>query len=180
MSKYVLWKWWQLTTERQLYSELPTGINGHVQSLAWIGVSILWYRETSVGRLHLPLPGSVKSFPFLKWMLTLSDTSKLIYLKQKDVWRMPSSGMWRLVDIVWTDVSEERIASIFRVEKSASRWPQTKTAFFIVTAVKTSNLTKRRLLCIEVTLGSISCREATTLINLSSFFSVPPNKCLDS
>jgi hypothetical protein len=28
--------------------------------------------------------------------------------------------MWRLVDLVWTDVSEERIASIFRVEKSAS------------------------------------------------------------
>jgi hypothetical protein len=28
--------------------------------------------------------------------------------------------MWRCVDLVWTDVSEERIASIFRVEKSAS------------------------------------------------------------
>jgi hypothetical protein len=27
--------------------------------------------------------------------------------------------MWRRVDIVWTDVSEEHIASIFRVEKSA-------------------------------------------------------------
>jgi hypothetical protein len=24
---------------------------------------------------------------------------------------MPSSGMWRCVDLVWTDVSEERIAS---------------------------------------------------------------------
>jgi hypothetical protein len=35
-------------------------------------------------------------------------------------WRMPSSGMWRRVDLVWSDVSEERIASIFRVEKSAS------------------------------------------------------------
>jgi hypothetical protein len=31
--------------------------------------------------------------------------------------------MWRRVDIVWTDVSEERIASIFRVEKSASDEP---------------------------------------------------------
>jgi hypothetical protein len=29
---------------------------------------------------------------------------------------MPSSGIWRRVDLVWTDVSEERIASIFRVE----------------------------------------------------------------
>jgi hypothetical protein len=28
--------------------------------------------------------------------------------------------MWRRVDLVWTDVSEERIASIFMVEKSAS------------------------------------------------------------
>jgi hypothetical protein len=28
--------------------------------------------------------------------------------------------MWRRVDLVWTDVSEERIASIFRVEQSAS------------------------------------------------------------
>jgi hypothetical protein len=31
--------------------------------------------------------------------------------------------MWRRVDLVWTDVSEERIASIFRVEKSASQEP---------------------------------------------------------
>jgi hypothetical protein len=32
--------------------------------------------------------------------------------------------MWRRVDIVWTEVSEERIASIFRVEKSASEKPE--------------------------------------------------------
>jgi hypothetical protein len=32
-----------------------------------------------------------------------------------NVCRMPSSGMWRRVDIVWTDVSEERIASIFHL-----------------------------------------------------------------
>jgi hypothetical protein len=31
--------------------------------------------------------------------------------------------MWRRVDLVWTDVSEERIASIFRVEKSACEEP---------------------------------------------------------
>jgi hypothetical protein len=37
--------------------------------------------------------------------------------------RMPSSGMWRRVDIVRTDVSEERIASIFSVEKSAREEP---------------------------------------------------------
>jgi hypothetical protein len=39
------------------------------------------------------------------------------------LWRMLSSGMWRRVDLVWTDVSEERIASIFRVETSASEEP---------------------------------------------------------
>jgi hypothetical protein len=31
--------------------------------------------------------------------------------------------MWRRVDLVWTDSSEERIASIFRVEKTASEEP---------------------------------------------------------
>jgi hypothetical protein len=31
--------------------------------------------------------------------------------------------MWRRVDLVWTDVSEERIASIFRVEESTSEEP---------------------------------------------------------
>jgi hypothetical protein len=40
-----------------------------------------------------------------------------------EIWRMPSSGMWRRVDLVWTDVSEECIASIFKVEKSASEEP---------------------------------------------------------
>jgi hypothetical protein len=34
--------------------------------------------------------------------------------------RMPYSGMWHRVDIVWTDVSEEHITSILTVEKSAS------------------------------------------------------------
>jgi hypothetical protein len=36
---------------------------------------------------------------------------------------MPSSGVWRSVDVDRTDVSEGRIASIFRVEKSASEEP---------------------------------------------------------
>jgi hypothetical protein len=58
---------------------------------------------------------------------------------------MPSSGVWRRVDVVvGTDVSEGGMASVFRVVVSASEehlhsaTPQ-KTAFFIVTAVKTSN-----------------------------------------
>jgi hypothetical protein len=36
---------------------------------------------------------------------------------------MPSSGIWRRVDLVWSDVSDERIASIFKVEKSTSEKP---------------------------------------------------------
>jgi hypothetical protein len=31
------------------------------------------------------------------------------------------SGMWRRVLLVWTDVSEERIASIFRVQNPQTR-----------------------------------------------------------
>jgi hypothetical protein len=34
-----------------------------------------------------------------------------------------SSEMWRRVNLVLTDVSEERIASIFWVEKSTSKEP---------------------------------------------------------
>jgi hypothetical protein len=42
----------------------------------------------------------------------------------KRLWRMPSSGMLSRVDpLKRTYVSEERIASIFRVEKSASEEP---------------------------------------------------------
>jgi hypothetical protein len=37
-------------------------------------------------------------------------------------WRKQSSGMWRRVDIVLTDVTEERIASFFRVEEKGSTW----------------------------------------------------------
>jgi hypothetical protein len=32
--------------------------------------------------------------------------------------------MWRSVNLVWTEVSEENIASIFRVEKSAREEPE--------------------------------------------------------
>jgi hypothetical protein len=42
-------------------------------------------------------------------------------LNKKTFKRMPSSG--RRVDLVWTDVSEEHIASIFRLEKSANEEP---------------------------------------------------------
>jgi hypothetical protein len=44
-------------------------------------------------------------------------SSSDLRFSQQWLWRMPSSGMWRCVHLVWTDVSEERIGSIFRVEK---------------------------------------------------------------
>jgi hypothetical protein len=48
---------------------------------------------------------------------------------------MVSSGLLRRVALVRTDVSEEPGASFIRVTTQ-------KTPFFIITAVKTSNLTK--------------------------------------
>jgi hypothetical protein len=44
-------------------------------------------------------------------------------IKLSSLYRIPSSGMWRRVDLVWAEVSKERIASILRVEKSASEEP---------------------------------------------------------
>jgi hypothetical protein len=40
-----------------------------------------------------------------------------------NIWRMLSSGMWRHVDLVWIDILEECMASIFRVGKSISEEP---------------------------------------------------------
>jgi hypothetical protein len=48
--------------------------------------------------------------------------------------RILSSGMWHGVHRVWTDVSEECIASIFRVEKSGSeelKWAATFSLYFL-------------------------------------------------
>jgi hypothetical protein len=42
--------------------------------------------------------------------------SEFVPLKQYCIRRKQSSGMWHRVEVVLTDVSEESIASIFRVE----------------------------------------------------------------
>jgi hypothetical protein len=62
--------------------------------------------------------------------------------------------MWRRVDLVWTDVSEERIASIFKVnirelETSVSTWLQA--------AALTTNLNTERTEII-VTIYMCDCR----------------------
>jgi hypothetical protein len=45
---------------------------------------------------------------------------------------MPSSGLWRRVALVRTDVSEERVASIFRVDRIS----ELETAFAITSRLK--------------------------------------------
>jgi hypothetical protein len=78
-------------------------------------------------------------------------------LNYNKYWRMMSSGMLRRVALVRTDVSEELSASFIRVTRIGGLWTtlapkrrflqephgvtSQKTSFFIVTAVKTSNLT---------------------------------------
>jgi hypothetical protein len=58
---------------------------------------------------------------FIMWNTSL--LCKIWGFHSGDYEKMPSSGMWRRVDLVWTDVSEERIVFVFRVEKSASKEP---------------------------------------------------------
>jgi hypothetical protein len=61
----------------------------------------------------------------MQWLGSNGLDSYLIYCKiwrfsWQWLWRMPSSWMWRHADLVITDVSEERIASIIRVESICS------------------------------------------------------------
>jgi hypothetical protein len=59
------------------------------------------------------------------WKSPLTSNILLYNLRfsQRWLWRMLSSWVGRHGDLVWTDVSEENIASIFRVEKFASEEP---------------------------------------------------------
>jgi hypothetical protein len=54
---------------------------------------------------------------------------------------MASSGMSRRVALVRTEVSKEPSASSIRVTRTGEQETRNKELFFIVTAVKTSNLT---------------------------------------
>jgi hypothetical protein len=59
--------------------------------------------------------------PFVKIEFNLTPVGMLSAVNQNRHWRMSSSGMWRRVYLLWTDVSEECVASIFRVEKRCFR-----------------------------------------------------------
>jgi hypothetical protein len=79
--------------------------------------------------------------------------------------RLPSSGMWRRVDVVWTDVSEERIASIFRVEKSASEEPAwaggCSESFRLESyrCVCPIYFTTAKVVACDTAVGTVNCRE---------------------
>jgi hypothetical protein len=62
-------------------------------------------------------------FIWIQWEHETDFWTYDLRLWQWWLWRMLSSGMWRCVDLALTDVSEERITSIFRVEKSARGEP---------------------------------------------------------
>jgi hypothetical protein len=53
----------------------------------------------------------------ISYYFVISDVFTAVTMKNA------SSGMWHRVDLVRTDVSEERVASIVRVEKSAIEEP---------------------------------------------------------
>jgi hypothetical protein len=76
---------------------------------------------------HHPLQFLFSLFPFrLRRVMTYICHifhSVLVGETKGNFLRMPPSGMWHRVDLVWPDVLEERIASIFKVEKSASEEP---------------------------------------------------------
>jgi hypothetical protein len=57
--------------------------------------------------------------------------------------------MWHRVDIVWTDVSEERIASILMVEKSASEEPAWAGGCSILHSHRCENLKSYNILSVD-------------------------------
>jgi hypothetical protein len=65
----------------------------------------------------------IAGVPVEIWTDDLLNTMKDLRFSQRWLWRMPCSGIWRRVALVWTDVSEECIASIFRIEKSSNEEP---------------------------------------------------------
>jgi hypothetical protein len=111
-----------------------------VSLLKWTGISVVevaFVCRVEVSRISLRpvtagfLPGSFfhpedgRQHVLPKCRLTFSGLHGDILedITLFNLWRMSSSGMWRRVYIVWTDISEERISSIFRVQKSASEEP---------------------------------------------------------
>jgi hypothetical protein len=82
----------------------------------WAGASPLWPASLHQGAALLSTSWSSKLAERL-CVPGLVHCLLACVSEQLTKWRMPSSGMWRRVDLVKTDVSKERVASIFRVKK---------------------------------------------------------------
>jgi hypothetical protein len=110
----------------------------HMQQICtcWFNLDLNLFQN-----LQSPRSGCFKTFCNSTWVKTLTTNKKLLIkhkwshtlaimclfrrtfntrFSQPWLWRTLSSGMWGCVDLVWTDILEERITSIFRAEKSAS------------------------------------------------------------
>jgi hypothetical protein len=110
---------------------VPWNMNGvisqRIELTLWRLYDNLWMPSslTSDGRQRTGVFASVftQLYPLCRIWGSHKSGYEDLRLLQRWLWRMSSSGMWRCVDLVLTDVSEERIATIFRVEKSASEEP---------------------------------------------------------
>jgi hypothetical protein len=109
---------------RQWYGQLL--VVAHISCGLWA----VWPRNTALS-VYVCFWCEIMQFAcdhLPKIMSKMEHGARSDFIKQK-MWkslflrRVPSSGMWRRVDLVRTDVSEEHVAPIFRLEKSASEEP---------------------------------------------------------
>jgi hypothetical protein len=82
-----------------------------------------WLLDIGMWNLGPQVTAAVKLQTCIREMFGSNLTRDTAYSDSGFSWRMSSSGMWRCVDYGLTAVSEERIASIFKVEKSSSVEP---------------------------------------------------------
>jgi hypothetical protein len=73
----------------------------------------------------LPLAQHWKQWQWCDWRLPtdhllITTDNWVTFGYNHTIWRMPYSGMWRRVDLMLTDVSEERIGFSFSVETSTN------------------------------------------------------------
>jgi hypothetical protein len=105
------------------------------KNLAWKQCRLYFHVKSNIHYEYLSGKQNVND-TFYKCMIKI----QALRFSQRWLWRMSSSGMLPGVALVWTDVSEELIASVINVTRVCPATSQ-KTALFRATAVKTSTLT---------------------------------------